>query len=108
MPVSSCGFAGRPGRLIDTGPALQVELTNPRAPDESPRVCRALIYAARIIQRVVEIKKESLSVAHQLGRDEGGRTGRATTLDINQQHTNRRNRKVSRHLLNVVCGRLTL
>lgn len=108
MSVASCGFAGRPGRLIDTGPELEVALTNPWAPDERPRVCKALIDTGRIIQRAVEIKIECLSVAHQLGRDEGGRTGRATILDINQQHTNRRNREVSRHLLNVVYGRFTL
>ena len=43
MPVASCGFTGRPGRLIDTGPELQVELTNPWALDEHPHACKALI-----------------------------------------------------------------
>ena len=43
MPVASCGFTGLPGRLIDTGPELQVELTNPWALDERPRAYKALI-----------------------------------------------------------------
>ncbi|MDE2868237.1 MAG: retropepsin-like aspartic protease [Chloroflexota bacterium] len=43
MPVASCGFTGHPGRLIDTGPELQVELTNPWALDERPHACKALI-----------------------------------------------------------------
>ena len=43
VPVASCGFTGLPGRLIDTGPELQVELTNPWALDARPRVCKALI-----------------------------------------------------------------
>ena len=43
MPVASCGFTGLPGRLIDTGPELQVELTNPWALDARPRAYKALI-----------------------------------------------------------------
>ncbi|MCY3959709.1 MAG: retropepsin-like aspartic protease [Chloroflexi bacterium] len=43
MPVANCGFTGHPGQLIDTGPELQVELTNPWAPDERPRSCKALL-----------------------------------------------------------------
>ena len=43
MPVASCGFTGLPGRLIDSGPELQVELTNPWALDARPRAYKALI-----------------------------------------------------------------